>query len=106
VSSLHRWAEVSRDVLLNPSARVVQIASVCAYTAPRPAVLLVSSAGSERNAKVETEAERKAEIPIVQLNPGGILNWKVRRLHAVNRSHSLGVSRSGGRALMSAYRDA
>lgn len=28
--------------------------------------------------QVETEAERRAEIPIVQLNPGGILNWKYK----------------------------
>lgn len=27
---------------------------------------------------METEAERRAEIPIVQLNPGGILNWKYK----------------------------
>jgi uncharacterized protein YbjT (DUF2867 family) len=27
---------------------------------------------------VETEEERRAEIPIVQLNPGGILNWKYK----------------------------
>ncbi len=28
--------------------------------------------------QVETEADRRAEIPIVQLNPGGILNWKYK----------------------------
>lgn len=31
-----------------------------------------------KNQQVETEAERCAEISIVQLNPGGILNWKYK----------------------------
>jgi uncharacterized protein YbjT (DUF2867 family) len=36
--------------------------------------------------QVETEEERKAEIPIVQLNPGGILNWKYRGEAALRAS--------------------
>jgi len=48
-----------------------------AYIAPKPQFVLVSSAGVERNAIV-TEEERKNEMPIVQLNPGGILNWKYK----------------------------
>jgi len=53
-----------------PGPFSLKIKEISAYSAPRPAFLLLSSAGSERNAKVETEEERKAEIPIVQLNPG------------------------------------
>lgn len=35
-------------------------------------VILVSSAGVERNAKIgDDEEARKKDIPIVQLNPGG-----------------------------------
>lgn len=43
----------------------------------KPQILLISSAGVERNALVGNDEEkRKQEIPIVQLNPGGILNHK------------------------------
>eukprot|EP00955_Chlamydomonas_euryale_P118473 366546-Chlamydomonas_euryale.AAC.6 len=39
--------------------------------------LLISSAGVERNAIIgDDEEARKADIPIVQLNPGGTLNYK------------------------------
>jgi hypothetical protein len=35
-------------------------------------IILISSAGVERNAKVgDDEEARKRDIPIVQLNPGG-----------------------------------
>ena len=38
---------------------------------PRPAIVFVTSAGVERNAKIgDDETARKADIPIVQLNPG------------------------------------
>lgn len=48
-----------------------------AWRAPRTEVLLVSSAAVERNARIgNDEAARKADIPIVQLNPGGVLNQK------------------------------
>jgi len=48
-----------------------------AFQAPRPRLVLVSSAGVERNARIgDDEEARKREIPIVQLNPGGILNHK------------------------------
>lgn len=48
-----------------------------AFKTPKPQIVLISSAGVERNALVgDDEAKRKAEIPIVQLNPGGILNHK------------------------------
>lgn len=48
-----------------------------AFKVPKPQIVLISSAGVERNALVgDDAAKRKAEIPIVQLNPGGILNHK------------------------------
>ncbi|KAK9845099.1 hypothetical protein WJX74_010569 [Apatococcus lobatus] len=48
-----------------------------AWRAPRTEVLLVSSAAVERNARIGNDAAaRKADIPIVQLNPGGVLNQK------------------------------
>ncbi|GBF93005.1 hypothetical protein Rsub_05616 [Raphidocelis subcapitata] len=50
---------------------------VGAYRAPRPQLVLLSSAGVERNAVIGDDTEaRKRSIPIVQLNPGGVLNWK------------------------------
>jgi uncharacterized protein YbjT (DUF2867 family) len=48
-----------------------------AFREPRPAVVFVTSAGVERNAVIgDDEAARKKDIPIVQLNPGGVLNHK------------------------------
>ena len=48
---------------------------------------MVSSAGVERNARVgDDEAARKKDIPIVQLNPGGILNHKYEGEMAVRAS--------------------
>lgn len=61
-----------------PGKFTLKIESISAYRNVRPAFVLISSAGAERNAKIENEADRKAEIPIVQLNPGGILNWKYK----------------------------
>ena len=58
-----------------------------AFAAPRPQLLLVSSAGVERNARIgDDEAARKRDIPIVQLNPGGVLNWKFAGEAAVRAS--------------------
>jgi uncharacterized protein YbjT (DUF2867 family) len=58
-----------------------------AFAAPRPQCVLVSSAGVERNARVgDDAAARAAEIPIVQLNPGGVLNWKYEGEAAVRAS--------------------
>ena len=54
---------------------------------PRPQLIMVSSAGVERNAIIgDDEAKRKADIPIVQLNPGGILNHKYSGEIAVRES--------------------
>ena len=52
---------------------------ISAFRAPRPAVVMVSTAAVERNAIIgEDEAARKADIPIVQLNPGGALPLLLR----------------------------
>lgn len=54
---------------------------------PKPQIVLISSAGVERNALVgDNEEARKKEIPIVQLNPGGILNYKYDGENAVRSS--------------------
>ncbi|KAF5834423.1 complex I intermediate-associated protein 30-domain-containing protein [Dunaliella salina] len=66
----------------NPSYRpgpfqLLMDGGVRAYKAPRPQIVMVSSAGVERNAIVGDDAERrKKQIPIVQLNPGATLNHK------------------------------
>lgn len=52
---------------------------LAAYTAARPAVVLITSAAAERNAVIGDDvALRAADIPIVQLNPAGSLNWKYK----------------------------
>ena len=49
--------------------------------------MTVSSAAVERNAIIGGDAEaRKKDIPIVQLNPGGILNYKYMGENAVRSS--------------------
>ena len=63
------------------------MSTIAAYTAPRPALVLISSAGTERNAAIGSNTElRDADIPIVQLNPGGTLNWKYKGEAAVRAS--------------------
>ncbi|CAK0786611.1 hypothetical protein CVIRNUC_009825 [Coccomyxa viridis] len=58
-----------------------------AYTEPRPALVFITSAGVERNANIgDDEAARKKDIPIVQLNPGGVLNHKYAGEWAVRTS--------------------
>lgn len=58
-----------------------------AYVQPRPQLVLISSAGVERNARIGNDEDaRKAEIPIIQLNPGGILNHKYAGETAVRTS--------------------
>ena len=55
----------------------LDLSCISAYSMPRPAIVLVTSAGVERNALLETEEERRCDfMPIVQLNPGGCLNYK------------------------------
>lgn len=60
---------------------------VRAYTAVKPQIVLVSSAGVERNAIIgDDPIKRKADIPIVQLNPGATLNHKYAAEIAVRES--------------------
>lgn len=61
-----------------PGPFALEIAGgIGAFTAPRPQLLVVGSAGVERNAIIGDDAEaRKKDIPIIQLNPGGVLNYK------------------------------
>lgn len=50
---------------------------VQAYRQPRPQVVMLSSAGVERNVRHgANEMLRAMDVPIVQLNPGGVLNHK------------------------------
>lgn len=57
---------------------------IAAYKAPVPRVVAIGSAGVERNAIVGDDAKRRAkEIPIVVLNPGGVLNHKLAAEAAV-----------------------
>eukprot|EP00244_Chara_vulgaris_P004348 TRINITY_DN18624_c0_g1_i1.p1 TRINITY_DN18624_c0_g1~~TRINITY_DN18624_c0_g1_i1.p1 ORF type:complete len:623 (-),score=126.34 TRINITY_DN18624_c0_g1_i1:171-1949(-) len=55
----------------------LEVKSIQAYRNPRPQFVLVSSAGVERSARAKTPEEREKSIPIVKLNPGGILTWKL-----------------------------
>ena len=57
----------------------LEIESIGGFRATRPALVLLSSAGVERNARIGDDVEaRKKDIPIVQLNPGGVLNHKYK----------------------------
>ncbi|KAG2502015.1 hypothetical protein HYH03_000510 [Edaphochlamys debaryana] len=71
-----------------PGAFELQIqGGINAYTAPRPQLVMVSSAGVERNAIIgDDEVARATDIPIVQLNPGGTLNHKYVAEQAVRAS--------------------
>lgn len=54
----------------------LSVAEIGAYAEPRPRLLTFSSCGTERNARIRTQEERQKEIPIVRLNPAGVLNHK------------------------------
>mmetsp|Transcript_26186 Transcript_26186/g.83691 ORF Transcript_26186/g.83691 Transcript_26186/m.83691 type:complete len:633 (+) Transcript_26186:205-2103(+) len=56
------------------------------YRAARPQLVMMSTAGVERNARIQSDEERLLDIPIVQLNPGGALNWKYKGETAVRAS--------------------
>jgi len=56
------------------------------YRNARPSFVYVSSAAVERNARLETKEARAKDIPIVQLNPGGILNWKYKAEELIRES--------------------
>lgn len=63
--------------LFMPGEFKLEIASISAYRAARPQFVLVSSAAVQRSARAQTAEEREASIPIVKLNPGGVLSWKL-----------------------------
>ncbi|CAI5471399.1 unnamed protein product [Closterium sp. Yama58-4] len=69
-----------------PGEFSLEIASISAYRASRPQVVLVSSAAVQRSARAMTAEERSKSIPIVQLNPGGVLSWKLSCEDAVRAS--------------------
>lgn len=59
-----------------PGSFQLDVADIDLYRSTRPAVVMVSSAGTERINKLASPEERATDIPIVQLNPQGILHWK------------------------------
>lgn len=64
----------------------------------RPQIVLLSSGGVERNAIIgDDEEARKKDIPIVQLNPGGTLNYKYQaEVAARSTGYPYSVIRSTG----------
>ena len=66
----HNWAFLGHA---GPGPFTLEIdGGVSAFQAARPAVVMLSSGGVERNALIgDDEEARKRDIPIVQLNPGG-----------------------------------
>ncbi|CAB1101195.1 unnamed protein product [Ectocarpus sp. CCAP 1310/34] len=63
----------------------LDLMEISLYKKPRPNFVLVSSASAERYHRL-TEEERKNDIPIVALNPGGILNWKYKAETSLRKS--------------------
>lgn len=63
----------------------IDVSNISIYKSPRPTVILISSAGTERINRI-TEEDRLKDIPIVQLNPLGILNWKYKAEDALRKS--------------------
>ncbi|KAG5179544.1 NADH:ubiquinone oxidoreductase complex I [Tribonema minus] len=68
-----------------PGPFSLDVRAIELYRHARPAVVLVSSAGAERVNRLTAE-ERAKDIPIVQLNPQGILNWKFKAETALRTS--------------------
>ena len=65
----------------------LDVAEVGLFRSPRPSVVLVSSAGAERINRLASFPElRVRDVPIVQLNPQGILNWKYKGEQALRSS--------------------
>eukprot|EP00898_Chlorokybus_atmophyticus_P001677 jgi/Chlat1/250/Chrsp1S03047 len=69
--------EGAPNIIFDEGKFSLEIASIRAYRVPCPQFVLLSSAGVERNARVVTPQDREMQIPIVKLNPGGILTWKL-----------------------------
>jgi hypothetical protein len=63
----------------------LDVKEISLYRSKRPAFVLVSSAGAERYNRLSPEG-RKADIPIIRLNPGGILNWKYKAESALRKA--------------------
>lgn len=61
-----------------PGPFVLDVEDISMYQSKRPSIILISSAGTERINKLSSPEERARDIPIVQLNPQGILNWKYK----------------------------
>ena len=92
-------------------AFALEIESVSAFALPRPQLVMLSSAGVERNARIgDDPVKRKMDIPIVQLNPGGVLNnkykaeWSLRKAalqagltYAILRPTGLDAGEEGAR---------
>jgi len=76
----------------------LEVQHMAAFRNPRPQFVHMSSGGVERNARIETEEDRKnCVMPIVQLNPGGTLNFKYDGETAVRSSGlQYSVVRSSG----------
>lgn len=55
----------------------IDVENIKLYKEKRPNIVLISSAGTERINKIEDSA-RARDIPIMQLNPQGILFWKYK----------------------------
>ena len=55
----------------------IEMSAIRLFCGPLVQFVMVSSAGVERNILSANDEEmRRKEIPIVRLNPGGVLNWK------------------------------
>mmetsp|Transcript_29539 Transcript_29539/g.40590 ORF Transcript_29539/g.40590 Transcript_29539/m.40590 type:complete len:479 (-) Transcript_29539:32-1468(-) len=70
----------------SPGAFQLDVASIGLYRSVRPSFVLVSSAGTERINRLSTPEQRQRDVPIVQLNPQGILNWKYKGEEALRLS--------------------
>eukprot|EP00466_Bigelowiella_natans_P018910 jgi/Bigna1/141651/aug1.64_g16359 len=68
--------ETRKRLVVNGKMFALSVESVEGLSLPKPQVVMVTSASCERNARLVNKEQRAADIPIVQLNPNGILNWK------------------------------
>lgn len=81
-----RTSQVQSSFGLNQAGMQIE-EGIKGFKEPATQVVMVSSAAVERNAIIGDDAEaRKKDIPIVQLNPGGILNYKYMGENAVRSS--------------------
>lgn len=69
-----------------PGRFQLDVEEISVYRAARPELVLVSSAGTERINKLSNSEQRAVDIPIVQLNPQGILHWKYKAEEHLRRS--------------------